>query len=59
MDEKINFQFDSICDAGQKGWTMSKFTAEEIKQLESLREQILEIKQAQSQRNSSTDGQGL
>jgi hypothetical protein len=44
MDQKINFQFDSICDAGQKGWTVDRFSKEEIKLIESFREQIIEIK---------------
>jgi hypothetical protein len=44
MDEKINFQLDSICDAGQKGWTEDLFSKEEIKQIENCREKIMEIK---------------
>ena len=40
IDKKINFQFDSIFDAG-----LNQFNKEEIKQIESCREQIIEIRQ--------------
>jgi hypothetical protein len=38
MDEKINFQFESICDAGQKGWKNELFSKEDMKQMETYRE---------------------
>ena len=58
IDEKIDFQFDSICDAGQKGWKSNHLTKEDIKQIEGFREQIIEIKQDISHRASSIDAQG-
>ena len=44
LDEKIDIQLDSICDAGQKGWSLDKFSSDDIKKMESCMGQIIEEK---------------
>lgn len=44
IDSKINFQFDSMCDAGLKGFSDNQYTSEDIKLIEGWRDKIIEIK---------------
>lgn len=36
LTDKIHFQFDSICDAGTKGWKFGHFSPEELKMIDNM-----------------------